>query len=230
MSIYRGKMNWYEYADNEEFTVILPCGERLNDPINLYWQWTKNSSGEPKVNVLSQTTITTVTQTGIPGEVKFSCVCNNYYTFDITSKQYGAQLSILMRNPKGDTSSEMILQKFYPSQPRTYAGKLNWYDYAVNELFIVVLPAGLGEDLPVTAYWQWTKNAQGEPKVNRDVNDKQRHGDKNTKDPNTFYFGDGYYTFNCTADDKNKTLTVTMKNPSGNSSGPIMLQLQSNLG
>src|SRR3990170_4488129 len=112
MSIYRGKMNWYEYADNEEFTVILPCGERLNDPINLYWQWTKDSRGDPKVNVLSQTTITSVIQTGVPGEVKFSCVCDNYYTFDITSKQYGVQLSIFMRNPKGDTSSEMVLQKF----------------------------------------------------------------------------------------------------------------------
>ncbi|GBB91534.1 hypothetical protein RclHR1_01890008 [Rhizophagus clarus] len=226
MSIYRGKMNWYEYANNEEFTVILPCGKRLNDPINLYWQWTKDSSGDRNVNVLSQTTITSVTQTGIPGEVKFSCLCNNYYTFDITSKQYGTRLSIFMRNPRGDTSSEMVLQKFYPSQSRTYAGKLNWYDYAVNELFIVFLPAGLGEDLRVTAHWQWTKNAQGVPKVNCDVNDKQRHEDK---DPNKFYFKNGYYTFKCTADNKNKTLLVTMKDPSGNSSGPMMLKLQSNL-
>jgi len=82
--------------------------------------------------------------------------------------------------------------------------------------------------LPVTAHWQWTKSAKGEPKVNKDVNDKQRQ--KNNKDPNMFYFRDGYYTFNCTADDKNKTLTVMMKNPSGKSPGPITLQLQSSLG
>ena len=66
--------------------MILPYSERLNDPINLYWQWTKDSSGDPKVNVISQTTITNVIQTDVLGEVKFSYVCNNYYTFDITSK------------------------------------------------------------------------------------------------------------------------------------------------
>ncbi|KAF0437535.1 hypothetical protein F8M41_004364 [Gigaspora margarita] len=224
MSIYRGKMNWYEYAINEEFTVTFLYGAHPNDPINLYWQWTKDAKGDIKGNVLYQTTITSVTQTGIPGEVKFSCADNNYYKFDITSKQYGGLLSIVMRNPKGATSSEMILKKFYPSQPLTYVGKLNWYEYAVNELFVVVLPNGLGEDLPVTAHWQWTKNAKGEPKVNHDVNDKQN---KNNQDPNTFYFGDGYYTFNCTADDKNKTLAVTMRNPSGDSFETIILQLHS---
>ncbi|CAB4438659.1 unnamed protein product [Rhizophagus irregularis] len=170
MFIYCGKMNWEGYADNEEFTVILPFGSsRLDDPIHLYWQWTQNANGDTKVNVLSQTTITSVTQTGVQGEAKFSCIHNDYYTFDITSKQDGAQLSIFMRNPAGYTSSEMILQKFspsrklsdadYPMSPerpllRIYASKLNWYEYAVNELFIVVLPDGLDKDFPVTAHWQ----------------------------------------------------------------------------
>ncbi|KAF0475497.1 hypothetical protein F8M41_024606 [Gigaspora margarita] len=133
--------------------------------------------------------------------------------------------SIFMRNTAGDTSSEMILQKYYPSQPQTYVSKLNWYDYAVNELFIIVFPSGLGEDLPVTAHWQWTKNLSGEQKANRDLSDKQH---KNNQNPTSFHFGDGYYTFNCKADDKNKTLAVTMKNPSGDSFGTVMLQLQSN--
>ena len=61
-------------------------------------------------------TLGSIIQTDVPEEVKFSCVCNNYYTFNITSKQYGVRLSIFMQNPKGDTSSEMVLQKFYPSQ------------------------------------------------------------------------------------------------------------------
>ncbi|CAG8487775.1 374_t:CDS:1 [Gigaspora rosea] len=216
-------MNWYEYAQNEEFTVTFLYGASPNDPINLYWQWTKDAAGEIKGNVLYQTTITSVTQTGIPGEVKFNCTDNNYYKFDITSKQYGGQLSIFMRNTAGDTSSEMILQKYYPSQPQIYVGKLNWYDFAVNELFVVVFPSGIGEDLPVTAHWQWTKNSSGESKVNRDLTDKQH---KNSQDPQMFYFGDGYYTFNCTADDKNKTLAVTMSNPSGDSFGTVTLQLQ----
>ena len=63
MSIYRGTMNWEGYADNEEFTVILPFGSsRLDDPIHLYWQWSQNSNGDTKVNVLSKTTITSVTR------------------------------------------------------------------------------------------------------------------------------------------------------------------------
>ncbi|CAG8844718.1 2947_t:CDS:1, partial [Gigaspora margarita] len=68
-------------------------------------------------------------------------------------------------------------------------------------------------------------NSSGEQNVNRDLSDKQY---KNNQDPTTFYFGDGYYTFDCTADDKNKTLAVTMKNPSGDSFGTVTLQLQSN--
>jgi hypothetical protein len=234
MLIYRGKMNWDDYADNEEFTVILPFGtSRLDDPIHLYWQWTKAATGATKLNVLARTTITSAIQTAVKGEAGFSCVHDDYYTFDITSKQSGEQLSVYMRNPKGYTSAEMVLQRFSPSRvlpdsafpmsperpiPRIYAGKLNWFDYAVNELFLVVLPDGLGRSYPATAHWQWTVLDNKVEKLNCDADDRQHYSESDHQDANTFYFTQGgYYTLECTADDTAQTLTVTVKNPAGDS-------------
>ncbi|KAI1432440.1 hypothetical protein GGR50DRAFT_598786 [Xylaria sp. CBS 124048] len=240
--IYRGKMEWEGYASKEEFTVILPYGTcRLGDPIHLYWQWTKVDSGDTKVNVLARTTITGITLSTVDGEIKFSCVHGNYYSFDITSKNYGSSLSIYMSNPAGYTSKEMVLNKFSPSRvltagdytlnperPRTriYAGKLNWYQYAVNELFIVILPDGFGDGYPASAHWQWTVTGSGDKQINCDANDQQRYT-SDDKDENHFYFMQGgYYTLSCVADEDASTLTVTMSNPKGESQGSTTLQLQ----
>ena len=47
-----------------------------------------------------------------------------------------------------------------------YNGKLNWYDYAIDETITIVFPAGLALNDPVCAYWQWTKDGAGNKKTN----------------------------------------------------------------
>ena len=45
-----------------------------------------------------------------------------------------------------------------------YNGKFNWLDYASDETITVVFPAGFALNDPVSAYWQWTVDAQGNKK------------------------------------------------------------------
>ncbi|KAG7096267.1 hypothetical protein E1B28_003715 [Marasmius oreades] len=46
-----------------------------------------------------------------------------------------------------------------------YNGKLNWYEYAVNETITVVFPAGFALNDPVCAFWQWTVDGAGNKKA-----------------------------------------------------------------
>jgi hypothetical protein len=227
MFIYQGKLNWYNYAQDELFVIVLPFGvARLNDPIHLYWQWTKLDNGSTKVNVLSRSFISSVTETAIDGEDQFSCVHDDYYTFDIVSKRHYDELHVTMRNLSGDTSSDMILrvvskeddsdpEPLEKARPRIHVGKLNWYEYAINELFVVILPLGLCGDQPVCALWQWTKKADGQEKYNVKAISTQTCG---TGLANKFHFTqEGYYTFSCEADKSNEDLKITMSNPAGDS-------------
>ena len=45
-----------------------------------------------------------------------------------------------------------------------YNGKFNWLEYASNETITVVFPTGFALNDPVSAYWQWTVDAQGNKK------------------------------------------------------------------
>lgn len=47
-----------------------------------------------------------------------------------------------------------------------YNGKFNWLPYAENETITVVAPAGFALKDPISAYWQWSVDAQGNKKEN----------------------------------------------------------------
>ncbi|KAF1995007.1 hypothetical protein P154DRAFT_526649 [Amniculicola lignicola CBS 123094] len=226
MFVFRGKMNWFSYAKDEIFIIVLPCGiARLEDPIHLYWQWTSLDNGDTKVNVCSRSFIGSFTDTAIDDQDHFSCVHDDYYTFNVTSKDSYGQLVVTMCNPEGD-SSEMVLNRAYSQEDnaisplekprlRIYVGKLNWYEYAVNELFIIMLPTGLCEREKALAFWQWSKDAAGSTKVGVEAIDTQAADDAMGND---FHFVQGgYYTFKCTTEESSNILKVTMKNPNGDS-------------
>lgn len=138
MFVFRGKINWLESAKDEIFVIILPSGNaHLEDPIHLYWQWTKIDDGSTKVNVCSRSFISSYTDTADDHTDIFSCTHDDYYTFDITSQHDYSELVVTMRNPNGDTS-QMTLERAYTYQDdsvtpfekprdRIYVGKLNWY-------------------------------------------------------------------------------------------------------
>ena len=40
---------------------------------------------------------------------------------------------------------------------RYFLGKINWFDYAKDEMFLLIIPRGTELNSDVLAYWQWTK-------------------------------------------------------------------------
>lgn len=232
MLIFRGKLNWYDYAVNEGVIVVIPIAMRVGDPIHMYWQWTKDAKGNKKINVQVNDIIDTVLTPG-----QFNYCSDAYYKFQATLQQSNTQLSIKMSNPARDTKAFILNRVFYlhpsvedPLHPspdaRIYVGKMNWYDYAVDEIFVIICPSYIDTDSQVCAYWQWTKNAHGSTKVNVDC---QVNYNEFAAGDNGFKFKfiqNNYYTFWCDLDEAANQLKATMSNPAGDSPHPFVMTLQ----
>lgn len=97
-----------------------------------------------------------------------------------------------------------------------YTGKLHWEPYGVNELLVVVLPNGparVGDR--IFTHSQWTVDAKGNKKKNWS---QYQTIDKVTRTANaddTFYFGQGYYSFEVQAQQGYRAISLTMSNPGG---------------
>nr|VWP02013.1 Glucose transporter rco-3 [Ganoderma boninense] len=105
-----------------------------------------------------------------------------------------------------------------------YNGKFDWLKYASNETFTIIFPAGFALNDPVSAYWQWTVDAQGHKKA--DVSSSgviQSTTTAVTGDYRRIHFSFGYYSFEATVTTDYKTLTLTMRNPGGSVSKPFAL-------
>ena len=42
MFIYNGKFNWGDQAVNETITVVFPASFAVNDPVSVFFQWSKD--------------------------------------------------------------------------------------------------------------------------------------------------------------------------------------------
>ncbi len=99
-----------------------------------------------------------------------------------------------------------------------YAGKLNWQSEAVDEVFVVVLPAGpvrLGDQ--IFTFSQWTHDSKGNKKVTWC---QQQTIDKVTRDDNgndNFHFGAGWYQYQVAMGQNYETLSMKMYHDQGNS-------------
>ncbi|KAL1689438.1 hypothetical protein GGG16DRAFT_126442 [Schizophyllum commune] len=218
MYVYNGKLDWYDYAKNECITLVFPAGFALKDPVCAYWQWTADAKGVEKSNTYQLGAISSVTKTADEYRVAFSF---EYYSFEVVVAPDLKSVTATMRNPAGDTSSALTLQAQLSDACRVpttevFIGKLNWFSYAVNEMVTLVVPGGIADGAVVGLYYQWTIDAAGKRKGNVCVNSHFREvssSDGKTKAT----FGDGYYTYDITVASGSKTLTINMRNPSGNS-------------
>ena len=151
--------------------------------------------GVTKQNVCIRTIITSVAQAMVPGEQKFTCMVDDFYILDITSKKNGERLFIWMRSPDGYNAKEMVPPRFYAPpvlsegqlikqsrsfNGRIYAGKMDYRGHSVNELILLTLPNGLGKGQTVTAHWQWKVDGAGREKFSCINKDEQRHSEGNT--------------------------------------------------
>jgi peptidoglycan hydrolase CwlO-like protein len=169
MFVYQGKLNWYHYAKDETFVIILPSGPvRVGDSVYLFSQWTEDAQGRKKQNWFSTITVDTVTQTD-SSDVTF-VLKGSWYNFTVTTKGGYKDLSLVMRNPSGGVSSPMSLQRIWESKQeltgttRVWTGKFKWMNFADNEPAIFIVPDGFGEGKPILSTWQWTKASNGKTK------------------------------------------------------------------
>ncbi|PIL37650.1 hypothetical protein GSI_01344 [Ganoderma sinense ZZ0214-1] len=105
-----------------------------------------------------------------------------------------------------------------------YNGKFNWLDYASDETITVVFPSGFTLNDPVSAYWQWSEDAQGHKKA--DVANSGVIQSITTAAGGEYrriHFSFGYDTFDAEVTADRKTLFLTMRNPSGSVAGPTDL-------
>ncbi|KAJ3505652.1 hypothetical protein NLJ89_g7309 [Agrocybe chaxingu] len=225
MRIYYGKIHWSPYAVNELFVLVFPADLLLKDPVCGYWQWTKDSKGNPKVNCTQSSVITGVNTGDSNGVMRLAFIFDNYYSFDATVSNDASTLQVTMSNPAGEKSGVMTLRQSYfdrnkISVSKIFTGKFSWSYYLSDEMIIAVLPNGsvVKDGDQICLYFQWTKDASGVYKSNNSVVNKLYSVANLSDGQSTMQFlsNDQYYTWGGTLSADGDTLTLEMQDPSKN--------------
>ncbi|KAF5593636.1 hypothetical protein FPCIR_5197 [Fusarium pseudocircinatum] len=172
MFIYQGKLNWYNYAVGETFTIIFPKGVvRANDPVYIYTQWTKDASGVEKSKFFQTILVQDLKQLPKSTDVTFT-LSGAWYNYAITTEQNYSKIKVEMTSPSGGKASTALERHWQPQGEinpnaalRIWAGSINWRENAVNEQAIFVLPEDYEDGKPVVSSWQWTKDGSGNAKT-----------------------------------------------------------------
>uniref|UniRef100_A0A0W0FRH0 Uncharacterized protein n=1 Tax=Moniliophthora roreri TaxID=221103 RepID=A0A0W0FRH0_MONRR len=220
MYIYGGKLNWFQTAVNENIIFVVPAGFALNDPICAYWQWTT------KVNVCSSGVIDSVTNTGGKYQVNISF---GQFLFNIIVASDFETLTVTMRNPKGDHSKPMPLDRQYGNfgeVPSTsvYTGKLNWLKNAQNEMITLVIPVDISNGAHVGLYYEWTVDSAGVKKKNHYINTIFREVTTLPNGDVKGTFDDGVYTFEVTMHDDQQVTALIVRFSAGTDHGTPLVQ------
>ncbi|KAI8665523.1 hypothetical protein LRP88_03975 [Fusarium phalaenopsidis] len=219
MFVYQGKLQWFNYGQDETLAVVLPNGfARDGDTAYIFSQWTVDAQGRKKYNWFQTLVVSNLTKTSC-GDDSF-VLKGAYYTWKITTQQTYSKISITMSNPQKDKST-MTADRVWESKgeqdtgdARIWTGKFNYIQYASNEPAIFIAPDGFGDGKPILSLWQWTKNANGEPKAPSFRNCVQKALSKPGCGNYQFSFTD-YYTLTCTWNDKNESLAARLRYGSG---------------
>jgi hypothetical protein len=159
MHVYTGKLNWFEYAQNECITVVFPAGFALKGPVCAYWQWTVDAEGNVKSNCtqvqyllawcgtiavihpsyFQEGSITIITNTTNQYYVHFAF---SYYAFEGSISADFKSLSLKMLNPGGEAQdvwlSLLHSDAVHVPSISVFTGKLHWFEYSQNEMVTLV--------------------------------------------------------------------------------------------
>ncbi|KAI7759946.1 hypothetical protein LZL87_010368 [Fusarium oxysporum] len=172
MFIYQGKLNWYNYAVDETFTIIFPKGVvRANDPVYIFTQWTKDASGVEKAKFFQTILVQDLKQLPKTTDVSFT-LSGAWYNYAITTEQNYSKIKVDMTSPSGGKASTALERHWQPQGEinpnaalRIWAGSINWRENAVDEQAIFVLPEDYEDGKPIVSSWQWTKDGSGNAKT-----------------------------------------------------------------
>ncbi|OAA41403.1 hypothetical protein NOR_05481 [Metarhizium rileyi] len=187
MHIYSGKLNWLNEAVNERFSIVFPKNLKKGDPVCGFWRWTKDASGKKNVN---QNYIGTISDVG-PEENKLVLfnTKDNFYQFDAVLSENDTLLTVTMNNRNGIKAEPTTLEEVRLGTGNlaakvgctVYSGTLNCTYRApslsfevvpkpplsaVDEMFVLIVPASSGFKIPAVATWQWTTTPDGETNAN----------------------------------------------------------------
>ncbi|KAH7265546.1 uncharacterized protein BKA55DRAFT_607531, partial [Fusarium redolens] len=172
MFIYQGKLNWYNYAVDETFTIIFPKGVvRANDPVYIFTQWTKDAAGVEKAKFFQTIVVQDLKQLPKTTDVSFN-LSGSWYNYAITTEQNYSKIKVDMTSPSGGKASITLERHWQPQGEinpdaalRIWAGSIDWRENAVNEQAIFVLPEDYEDGKPIVSSWQWTKDGSGNAKT-----------------------------------------------------------------
>ncbi|KAM0421224.1 hypothetical protein ACHAPT_010944 [Fusarium lateritium] len=210
MFIYQGKLQWFEYGQDETLVVVLPNGfAREGDTAYVFSQWTVDAQGRKKYNWFQTLVVSGLKKTSC-GDDSF-ILKGAYYTWKISTQQTYGKLNITMSNPQNDKSN-MTASRIWESKYgqdtgdiRIWTGKFNWPQFATNELAIFIAPEGLGDGKPILSLWQWTQNAKGASKDPSFRNCVQKALDEPGCGCGNYQFTyTDYYTITCTWNEKRR--------------------------
>ncbi|KAI8622991.1 hypothetical protein F5Y19DRAFT_460233 [Xylariaceae sp. FL1651] len=190
MHIYTGKLNWLKEAVNECFTVVFPVGMKKGDPVCGFWRWTVVNTGKKNVN---QSYIGHISSVG-PEENKVVLfdINHNFYQFEAVLSENDTVLTVTMSNKHGTKADPTVLQEVgldsgslaAKTGCTIYTGTLNSsvdsgadkdeeaevepvaVASAVEEMFVLIVPASSRFNVPVIATWQWTATSTQGTNVN----------------------------------------------------------------
>jgi hypothetical protein len=170
MRVYRGKLNWYNYAVNESCTFVFPGSFDVGQPVYALWQWTKDAAGTAKGNVFLEGHVNA--DSVVDGKRKILFHYENYYHFDAVIGSDEKSISLTMwKDANGKiekanpTTLDLALHNKDTSKFLIYIGKYTEAPYADNEMITVIGSPSIYYGNPIGVFWQWTKDAQGAEKV-----------------------------------------------------------------
>ncbi|CDH19322.1 hypothetical protein XBKQ1_2070001 [Xenorhabdus bovienii str. kraussei Quebec] len=233
MYIFRGKIDWFQYANNEAFTLIFPNDIAFNEPAIAIWQWSWLDDGSVKVPTNREGIIDGLVRVDSKLHINITC---DYYKFDAVLSDDKQSILLTMKTGDGTSSSQTTLSlsyslEEYGSECDIYSGKLSWSGYAENQTITVVAPKKLSAGAPIFTYWQWDN------KNNIDIIGTVDVFSENTDSAGAKieFFNDQYYKFRGTVNNQSTSespyvidqglMCLNMRNSEGYTSLDINLEL-----
>jgi len=188
MYVFFGKLNYMDYADNEMIILVLPKGLKEGDPVCAYWQWTPLPLGYPGNKMeLHSSVISSASANDKARRIEFT-IQGDGYTWNINAVLpeenspmtvtvfYHEYLSFVF-NMDLEYSSET-------DRCSIYTGVLNYHDYVVDKMIIIIVPEDLAIDKKICAYWKCSQTSDKEEKDHArfimiiDTVKQEKEGDK----------------------------------------------------
>ncbi|KAI1791076.1 hypothetical protein LXA43DRAFT_451549 [Ganoderma leucocontextum] len=221
MYVFNGKINWFESASSECFTLVFPAGFALNDPVSAHWQWSVDPCcGKEKVNTSRSGIITAVYK--IAEQYRLT-IPFDVYTFEVTVAADGRSATLSNQQDAPTTLTLSYSDCIQIPTTVVYTGKLTYAQYAKDEMITLVLPAGFSPDAPVGLYYQFTVDAKGVSKRNQVDIGTLSGVEKAANGTVTAVFKASYYQYQFTFS-VDETISVSMS--AADSLGPHTIPLQ----